>query len=263
MALRLAEYGDYGFVASGDETGVPLNSPYPHYYAATLLTHWGRGGDQSLTTTSSYGGLSAYAAHLANGNLALLVINKSPTTDMTAQITTSGFTPGSATGASWQYGKTNDTALSGLTTGTFGGASANFSYVFPWYSMTVLQLTAPAPVVTTVKGSQTVAEGDPVTFSVDATGVGTLTYQWYKNGGMISGATGATHTISSVGSGSAGNYTVTVTDGNGDSTMSSTYVLTVSQGVPAVPRWGMAALAALLVLASAFFSRGKQARLQG
>lgn len=138
------QYGDYGFVASGDRAGVPLNSPYPPYYATRLLTHWARGGDKALATTSSYAGLSAYGARLASGNLAILVVNKSPTASLTAKISITGFVPGSATGSLWQYGKSNDLTSAGLTTGTFG-ASTSFSHTFPPYSMTVLQLAAPTP----------------------------------------------------------------------------------------------------------------------
>jgi alpha-N-arabinofuranosidase len=112
------EYGDYGVVASGDLSGVPANSPYPTYYAATLLTNWGRGGDAVISATSGYGLLSIYAARVANGSLALLVINKHPTADLPAQITLNNFTPGSASAPVYSYGKPNDLAIAGITTGT-------------------------------------------------------------------------------------------------------------------------------------------------
>ncbi|HEV2523141.1 MAG TPA: choice-of-anchor D domain-containing protein, partial [Candidatus Acidoferrales bacterium] len=43
--------------------------------------------------------------------------------------------------------------------------------------------------ITTQPASQSVTAGQTATFSVVATGSGTLTYQWKKNGAVISGAT--------------------------------------------------------------------------
>ena len=242
------QFGDYGLVAAGDQANTPLNTPYPSFYAAALLTHWARGGDQAIATTSSYAALSAYGAHLASGNLALLVINKSPTENLTAQITTTGFSPGSSNGTLWQYGETNDSNSTGLTAGAFSNASNSFSYTFPPYSMTVLQLPAPAPVITTLLGTQNVATGQAVTFSISATGSGPLTYQWTKSGTAIAGATGSSYTIPAASSNNAGNYAVTVTDANGSTTISATYTLTVGTAVPAMASWALIALPLLLLL---------------
>jgi hypothetical protein len=132
------QYGDYGVVASGDLSGVPANSPYPPYYAAQLLTNWGRGGDAVVSATSGYGLLSIYAARIANGSLALLVINKNPSSDLPAQITLNNFTPGSSSAPLYSYGKPNDLASAGITTGTAAVPGATFSYTFPSYSMSVL-----------------------------------------------------------------------------------------------------------------------------
>src|ERR1700739_4930368 len=49
--------------------------------------------------------------------------------------------------------------------------------------------TPTATKVVTQPVSQTVGAGQPATFSVSATGTGPMTYQWYKNGVAISGAT--------------------------------------------------------------------------
>ena len=131
-------YGDYGVVASGDVSGTPANTPFPSFYAAKLLTHWGHGGDAVLSASSGYSLLAVYAAKVADGSLALLVINKHPGSDLTARMTLNDFTPGSATAPVYCYGKTNDLTAADLTTGTASIPGAIFTYTFPSYSMTVL-----------------------------------------------------------------------------------------------------------------------------
>lgn len=131
-------YGDYGVLASGDVAGTPANTPFPPFYAAKLLTHWGRGGDCVVTATSGYNLLAVHAAKLANGSLALLAINKHPSTDLTARITLNHFTPGSTTATVISYGKTNDLAGGDLTPGTAVLSGTTFDYTFPSYSMSVL-----------------------------------------------------------------------------------------------------------------------------
>ena len=132
------QYGDYGVVSSGDISGTPANTPYPAFYAAKLLTHWGRGGDTVVSATSGYGLLSIYAAQVQNGSIALLVINKHPTAALPAQIALENFTPGSASAPVYSYGKSNDLANGDITTGTAAVSGTTFSYTFPSYSMTVL-----------------------------------------------------------------------------------------------------------------------------
>ena len=87
--------------------------------------------------------------------------------------------------------------------------------------------TVSAPTISTQPTSVTVTAGSAATFSVTATGDGTLTYQWYKSSTAISGATSATYTISSAATSDAGSYYVTVTN-SGGTTTSSTVTLTVS-----------------------------------
>ena len=50
--------------------------------------------------------------------------------------------------------------------------------------------TVTTPSITTQPTSQSVSAGSSVTFTVVASGGGTLTYQWYKGGTAVSGATG-------------------------------------------------------------------------
>jgi kumamolisin len=137
------------------------------------------------------------------------------------------------------------------TFGTSNQSSSPAIYLADTYNQTIRQ-GGIDPVVTTQLGSQTVTVGQSVTFSVTAAGTGTLTYQWYMNGTAISGATSASYTIPSTATGSAGTYSVIVTDPFG-STTSSSFTLTVNQPIPAMPAWGWFVLPALIFLLIARF----------
>lgn len=66
-------------------------------------------------------------------------------------------------------------------------------------------------VITSQPSGSSINGGASATFSVSATGLGTLTYQWFKNGVAISGATSTSYTVSNATGADAGNYTVDVT----------------------------------------------------
>lgn len=83
------------------------------------------------------------------------------------------------------------------------------------------------PVIASVSSGQTATAGQSVSLSVSATGTPTPTYQWYRNGFVVSGATSSTLTLNSVSTSSAGSYTVTVSNALG-ATTSPEIVLTVS-----------------------------------
>ncbi|MEY2409363.1 MAG: hypothetical protein QOF48_2033 [Verrucomicrobiota bacterium] len=68
------------------------------------------------------------------------------------------------------------------------------------------------PVITQQPVSQSVVPGTNVTFTVAATGSGSVTYQWLFNGAILSGATNGTLMIPSVTLGSEGDYAALVMD---------------------------------------------------
>ncbi|MFN6945510.1 MAG: cellulase family glycosylhydrolase, partial [Cytophagaceae bacterium] len=84
----------------------------------------------------------------------------------------------------------------------------------------------PLPEIEVQPVSQSVALGDEVEFSVEASGEGTITYQWYFGGVPISDAEDASYTIASAGMANAGNYYVVVRMG-GQSVQSNAVTLTV------------------------------------
>jgi alpha-N-arabinofuranosidase len=146
--------GDYGLLGSGNSppaTGAYV--AYPSYFAEQLLSHMVHQGDSVVHAASSDPNLAAYAVKQANGHLDLLVINKSATAGLTGNFQVSGYQP-SAQATLWQYGKAQDTAQSKSPNGSAALAhftatltlnGSNFSYQFPSYSMTVLDLTPQAP----------------------------------------------------------------------------------------------------------------------
>ena len=73
-------------------------------------------------------------------------------------------------------------------------------------TLTVLQ----KPVITQQPLGQTLNSGATLVLTVQATGVGTLTYQWLYNDHLIAGSTGATFTLPKVTPGDAGSYRVSV-----------------------------------------------------
>ena len=83
------------------------------------------------------------------------------------------------------------------------------------------------PSISDQPDSQTINEGDNVTFTVVANGTPTLTYQWRKNGSNIGGATGTSYTINNATPADDGNYSVVVSNGCGNTT-SSNAALTVN-----------------------------------
>ena len=90
---------------------------------------------------------------------------------------------------------------------------------------------ATAPVIGTQPASQSVTEGGTASFSVAATGNGTLTYQWKKGGADLAGKTSATLTLNPVALADAGSYTVQVTNtlnGTSQASISNAAVLTVN-----------------------------------
>ncbi|NMH26777.1 beta strand repeat-containing protein [Flavobacterium silvaticum] len=113
----------------------------------------------------------------------------------------------------------------------FGITSANYANIVgfkivpggdtdpAFYAFNTQTVQNAAPRITTQPVSQVVCPdgSSSATFTVVASGTG-LSYQWKKNGVNISGATSDTYTINPVVAGSAGSYTVTVTNSAGSVT---------------------------------------------
>jgi len=92
-----------------------------------------------------------------------------------------------------------------------------------------------APAIGVQPASQTVPVGRSVTFSVSATGSGTLKYQWQRNGTDIAGATNSSYTLTSPAlSDNGAKYRVIVSNASGSAT-SNAATLTVTSNHAPVP----------------------------
>jgi subtilisin-like proprotein convertase family protein len=80
---------------------------------------------------------------------------------------------------------------------------------------------ADVPVLTTPPASRTIFLGSSTTFSVIATGLGPVLYQWRYEGGAIVGATKSSLTVTNADYSNAGNYSVTVDNITGSVTSSN------------------------------------------
>lgn len=103
--------------------------------------------------------------------------------------------------------------------------------------VSTLAIVGNVPVIGTQPASVSVNTGGSATFSVSATGEGTLSYQWKKNNADIPGATNASYSIGSVASSDAASYSVVVTNSWG-STTSNLATLTVTTPSPTPPSSG-------------------------
>ena len=125
---------------------------------------------------------------------------------------------GNAPSATWN--SFTDPAVIYYRTGTTGWTN-------PWNRRpTEKWLTAPE--ITVQPQSQAVIEGDSVTFSVGVWGTAPMSYQWYKDGAVIEGATGLGYTIESVTAEDTGNYSVLVSNEDG-TVLSADAALTLKQ----------------------------------
>lgn len=83
------------------------------------------------------------------------------------------------------------------------------------YSINVVQVP---PTITAGSGNQAVNAGQPIALSVTATGTAPLTYEWAKNGVVLSSQTSSTLNIASATAADSGKYTVTVRNAKGAAT---------------------------------------------
>jgi hypothetical protein len=115
----------------------------------------------------------------------------------------------------------------------------NTGSVYLWYfngttfvdSATLLTASSVKPVILSQPENQSVNAGESASFFVSASGAALLKYQWRRNGTPLEGATTSALTLDHVSSGSAGNYSVIITNSSGSVT-SAIATLTINLPAP-------------------------------
>ncbi|HVU08553.1 MAG TPA: hypothetical protein VHG89_08445 [Verrucomicrobiae bacterium] len=140
-------YGAFGLMDW--QNGLVLTNRYPPFFAAKLIHHFIGGGDKVVSVSSDLPLVSAYAALRTNGDLTLMLINKSATSNYLANIGLTNYMPGS-TATVYSYGMPQDNAAKAgdnncdITTNAYS-VSANFNYTLAPYSINVIDFSsAPA-----------------------------------------------------------------------------------------------------------------------
>ncbi len=139
------DYGDFGMLSSGgcladgSVCEPPLNTPFAPYYGLSMMNIFARAGDQFLRTATSTPSVSAHAARRANGDLAVLLINKDPENAYPVTLNYAGFSPSAA--APTVYTHTN-----GATSIASSQSGTATSQTLPPYSLTTLVLRPSAVV---------------------------------------------------------------------------------------------------------------------
>jgi sugar lactone lactonase YvrE len=226
---------------------------------APLNYQWSKGGvtiagatTATLTLTNvQVGDARSYNVSVSNGTGSITSIPATLTVNVPPTITTQPVSRSVAAGVgttfsvsaigtgtlSYQWRK-DGAPIAGATSatltlnGTQPGDAGSYTVVVSGIAGSVTSSSATLtinvpPTITTQPVSRSVVAGIGAIFSVSATGTGTLSYQWRKDGVPIVGATGATLSLPSVTVGDAGNYTVVITNSAG-SIESAAAVLTVT-----------------------------------
>lgn len=115
-----AQYGDYGVLANGSCTSSTsgicepaANTPFPAYYGLQMLSDLGQPGDTMVSSSSNQSLIATHAVMQANGDLAVLMINKDPTNSYTVSFTLNGYNT-SQGGRLFTYGE-NSSSITATT----------------------------------------------------------------------------------------------------------------------------------------------------
>lgn len=133
---------------------------------------------------------------------------------------------------------TNPFVLSNVTTSTAGNYTVVVANAFgnATSNTATLKILA-APVFTTQPAGINIIIGNTLTLSAVATGNPSPTYQWFKDGVAITGATSATYSLANATTANSGTYYVIATstlDGVSSSTTSNNAVVAVTGKAPTI-----------------------------
>ncbi len=183
--------------------------------------------DYSVTVTATCGTVTSSSATLTVN--AATSITTQPTNQSSCiggSVTFNALGAGIAVTYQWQK---NGVSISGATSASFtinpiiAGDAATYTVIVSGSCGSVtsagaaLSITAGTS-INTQPANTTACLGGSASFSVSASGSGTLTYQWKKNGVDMPGITAASFTINPVSASDAANYSVAITSSCGTTT---------------------------------------------
>ena len=219
--------------------GVAIGGATSSSYTTPPSVIGNTGSVYTVTVTNPGGTVTSTPATLTVNSAPLIVTQPANQTVSVGQTATFSVTASGTAPLTYQWYK-GGVAIGGATSNTYttpatvlGDNGSLFTVIVTNVSGTATGGPATltvntAPIITSQPANQTVNAGQTATFSVTATGAGTLTYQWYKGGSAIGGATSSTYTTPATVSGDSGSvFTVTVTNAGGTVT-SNPATLTVN-----------------------------------
>src|SRR5437660_2855959 len=229
------DFGDSGLFSSatclqgGCEPA--LNTPFAPFYSLGILSTFAHPGDQMIRAGTDQPLVAAHAVRRANGDVAVLLVNKDPDNAHPVTIDYAGLTP--AAGAPTVSTFTNGAAA--ISTAQAGTAT---SQVLPPYSLPTLVVhTAPAPTPAAPGQPAASAVTDrTATISWPAAGAGAnLKYEVFRQNGTTSEqwgeTTGTSFSVQNLNPGSRYTVNVLARDGSGNASWASP-PLTFATGTP-------------------------------
>jgi hypothetical protein len=255
QSVKIGQAADFSVVAKGTGTltyqwkknGTVIAGATAASYATPAATTADNNAKFTVVVTDSTGSVTSSAAVLTVTATAVapsITTQPANRTVSAGQVAAFSVTATGTAPLTYQW-KKNGAAISGATSSSYTTPAATSSDNNASFTVTVTNsvssvassaatLTVNLPTTITAQpASRAVNAGQTATFTVAATGAGTMTYQWKKNGAAISGATSASYTTpAEVVSDNGAAFTVTVA-GAGGSVTSNAATLTVS-GPPSI-----------------------------
>jgi hypothetical protein len=227
------DFQDWGVLSSGQCVGSvcepAMNTPFPTYHAISMLSKVGRPGDQMVRAGTNQSLVAAHAVRQANGNLAVMLVNKDPSNAYSVNLHSAGYTASAAAPTVYTYG---DEAAA-ITQGT--------SVTLQPYSIETIvlrpsgngasSLTAPSnPTASRVTDTSATVSWTP------STGGQVTRYEVYRQFGttseLVAESTSSSATIPNLNPGTGYTFNVLATDQMGNLSPSSDPVV-VTTGTPA------------------------------
>jgi Immunoglobulin domain/FG-GAP-like repeat len=214
------------------KNGVAISGATANSYTITKVST-ASAGSYTVVATNSAGSATSNAAVLAVNTVPVFTTQPaSKSTAVGASVTLVAAASGTPT-PTYQWKKTG-VAISGATASSYtissvtSASAGSYTVVASNSAGSVTSNTATLTVVglptitAQPTGGKTINMGSPFTLTAAASGTGTVTYQWKKDGVSIPGATSSTYSVVSAAVSDSGDYTFSAKNAAGTVTSSTT-----------------------------------------